>query len=421
MQRFRGWIPTVSGCLSFSIFGENDFPRKVVSNNVANAENRYIISWQKRLLTDTVLPFKELTSGSFLKEEGVFWCVCVASCGDNPVISDNKLSGTLYLFHGKKMWHQVERDIIEKQRALSSHLLDGDSEFQIFQESLISKCSYYAKFNLSRNGDTEIVSPENLDSFSELAPNFPKGVDARNRQLHMVSSQLFFFLKDIAHHHQHHAPTTDTMIDIYTIDGDDDYNWRCSTLRVLLRKILEFKRSTDIGSIRSSLGVLAYTNSFCDISKKVLNRKLSPKFNKRSLEQSIKATDEIKSLVIQKRIRAQELFRNLFFSFLGIVFAVIGLARVAKTPIPIETVDPLIVEISSFVIGHLLLSILFLGLFILAGMLAFRAIDYTEWIVVRNFYRILQALKLKISVIILSGTCIVSFYIVFKLIISILK
>src|SRR5205085_1594541 len=81
---------------------------------------------------------------------------------------------------------------------------------------------FHAKFELLRTGEIEIThdvagrtSPQSL-----TPPTGPRG----NRFIHSICAQLYFFLKDICHRHQHHHPTTDTIIDLYR--ADDDVEWR---------------------------------------------------------------------------------------------------------------------------------------------------------------------------------------------------
>lgn len=411
MPVFKGWVPTVSGCLSFSIFGENDYPRKVTTSNVADSDLRYIVSWQKRLLTDTVLPLKEKSSRVFFGQEGAFWCVCIASCSNNPTVSDDQLTGNLYLFHGEAMWNIVKNEIVEYQEALSS--LSDPQRFNEFKTNLIGNSSYYVEFNLSRNGVAELTSPKDISVLSKNAPKFPQDGKKNSVLTHRVSSQLFFFLKDIAHRHQHHDPSTDTMVDIY--EADDDYRWRCNTLRILLRKILEFKRSTSFDFLSSSLGLLAYTNSFRDISNKVLeDKKIVPDYNQQALEQSIRAAQEVKSLTLQSKIRTQELFKSLFFSIIGIMFAVVGLG-LGFYDGPKLAPKPYIIDIASFIVEQIALSIFFVAIVIFIGMILLGAIEFTKWKLVRNLYRIIQALNLKAAVVLLSAIAIASMYGAFRL------
>lgn len=396
MYKFKGWIPTVSGCLSFSIFGENNYPRRAISKNIANRDKRYIISWQKRFLSDSTLPFKRISSRHILKLEGAFWCVCIASCSNNPAVTNDKLTGKLYFFHGKEMWNPVKDHIVDYQHSLLS-LTDEENPvlnagFSQLQNDLIADCSYYVDFDLFRNGVVELTTPENLNCLSENAPKFPDSADENKHVTHLVCSQLYFFLKDIAHHHQHHDPSTDTMIDIYCPNDDDDYGWRCATLRILLRKVLEFKRSSDVGFLSSSRGLLAYANSFRHLSEEELDEgvKLCPNYNQDALEQSIKASQEIKSLALQDGVRAQEIFKSLFFSLLGVVFSVVGLVKLTSSNSITNTPNALILEVAKFILENPITSLFFVGALVLVGMIIFRAIDCTKWKIVRGIYRFFQ-------------------------------
>jgi hypothetical protein len=54
-KSFRGWLPTITGRLSFSIFGQTSYPTKTRCANVADEHSRYLVIVQRRDTGDAIL------------------------------------------------------------------------------------------------------------------------------------------------------------------------------------------------------------------------------------------------------------------------------------------------------------------------------------------------------------------------------
>jgi hypothetical protein len=59
------------------------------------------------------------------------------------------------------------------------------------------------------------------------APTFPAGERGGHIE-HILTAQLFFFLRDIGHRHQHHDPNTDTVVDLWKDNPNDPFDWNQS-------------------------------------------------------------------------------------------------------------------------------------------------------------------------------------------------
>lgn len=435
MSQYKGWVPTVSGRLSFSIFGATSHPRRAVVSNVGDGKTRFIICYQKRTPIDAVLPWKELTARRLLNLENNLWCLCIARCSDDPVCVDSDLSGTLYIFNGRENWKgEVEKRVREDQEKLND--LRKDTEKQIMLESafddhfkelkkyLSGKAGFLAEFNLCRNGDLSLRSSEAYE-LSPTAPTFPEEIEAR--LTHIAYSLLYFFLRDIAHRHQHHDPHTDTIVDVYKVtDDNDDYSWRSATLRGLLRSILKFKRHRQDSVLANSLGTLAYAKSFKRISIQELeeskckqyltNReKLNPVFYYDELKESINAAQSSVSNQWQRNIRNSELFRNLFFGILGVLFALVGLLSLTKYELD-NIAHPMLTGIAQWLITDTLLAIGFLGTAIFAVQISNGSIDILGWKPIRGLIRVIQVFKRNIVVTVLSAMGVIFIWNMFRLI-----
>ncbi len=76
-----------------------------------------------------------------------------------------------------------------------------------------------------------------------------------------TAAQAFSFIRDICHVHQHHAGTTDIIVDVVPAsDGEDE--WRRETLNTLCKWITQMKRTKDSSAYVSAKGVLAYARAF---------------------------------------------------------------------------------------------------------------------------------------------------------------
>lgn len=75
------------------------------------------------------------------------------------------------------------------------------------------------------------------------------------------ASQAFFFLRDITHLHKHHAPTSDTILDVTSLDDGLDA-WKRETLYSLYRWVIHRKRDQSLDELLNCKGVLAYARAF---------------------------------------------------------------------------------------------------------------------------------------------------------------
>lgn len=209
---------------------------------------------------------------------------------------------------------------------------------------------------------------------------------------------VIFFLKDITHHHQHHDPSTDTIVDIYKTQKNDDISWRSKTLRVLLKKIYQCKRDHRSNVLTTSFGTLAYAKSFRkNFEKQGSNKILHPTFNDVELEQSIKARQDDLSFSIQKRIRNSESFRNLFFGSLGVLITLSSLLKLVRKDLKVEP-SPILTFLAEFLVQNTIYSAVILAIFIFSSMVVTGAIDILNWPFIRGLMRVLQVYRLKIAV-----------------------
>jgi hypothetical protein len=102
-HKFRGWVPTVSGELSFSSFGISVTPTPAITANVSDRKSRYIICYQARDSSDVILPFKSFLEKYFLKLDGKMWFVCLAKTGEFESKKREIFKGHLFVYHNEDL------------------------------------------------------------------------------------------------------------------------------------------------------------------------------------------------------------------------------------------------------------------------------------------------------------------------------
>lgn len=95
-------------------------------------------------------------------------------------------------------------------------------------------CWFQADFTLLRDGTATLAVDDEMEIAPD-APALPDDPDEKRHMKHILAAQLFYFLKDIGHRHKHHKNRTDTIVDVYEIEENNDLDWRLGTLYSLYR------------------------------------------------------------------------------------------------------------------------------------------------------------------------------------------
>lgn len=291
---FASWVPTVTGRLSFSVVGLTDHPSRAIVSNVGDGGTRMMVIWQRRYLGDALPPFRGIARRLGL--EGDMWFVCVAGTEPYKTHPHEKLAGRLFIFHNETRWNVVKEMVLAAQERLdafpSQTLPLTNYAAPILQElsdRLQMEASLNVPFFLRRTGETFIA----YDPAEQLWAGRPKfdPPNGRRDPQHEVVSQTFYFLRDIAHTHQHHDPYTDTIVDLYRLSRRSPERrrnkWRDSVLFTLYGKIVHFKKAQKLKLYHSSAGVLAYARSFADVSAHARGTYSRRPFNHQAVEQSL--------------------------------------------------------------------------------------------------------------------------------------
>jgi hypothetical protein len=87
--------------------------------------------------------------------------------------------------------------------------------------------------------------------------------DIEDQEAQDVASQIYFFVRDVCHVHQHHAPTSDTILDVVP-HSVGEHHWKRETLYSLYRWVIQQKRSKSPSAYVDAKGVLAYARAFTE-------------------------------------------------------------------------------------------------------------------------------------------------------------
>jgi hypothetical protein len=286
-----GWIPTVSGHLSFSLIGgsgSTDEP-PIVNGDKPGLDGRVVLIQRRRRNRD--FGYWSWVAANILRDtEQDYVLVAHTEAGARPEwdrqsnqinrIPDARgcLRGTVFWFpfrydddlrndlqstlsdlnreanrveslHGDQKENAL--DAVENwvRTKLSSITEDVEGDDQVAQQ-----VAFKFEFALYRTGEFRLWYERNHVAVDELDG---------------IARQVFYFLKDIAHTHSHHEPESDQIVHLartkpgkYGTAADCESYWRNETQWGLSRVFEQLHRSTGIGAQRRALGMLAYADAF---------------------------------------------------------------------------------------------------------------------------------------------------------------
>lgn len=308
MAEFCGWVPTITGHLSFSTIGLGRNPRKLFKRFMSVGGQRYTVVCQKRRISDSL--FGPL--GDFINylggREGYSVYTFIGECSSAD--GYDLLQGPC-----------IELTLNE-YRQLKPHFSElSTAQPDVFDEVFRKFAMEVASRGSSRLGAVCAVSLVRSGQITIMVDD--DEIQSANQQK-LIASQAYFFMRDISHLHQHHAPTTDTILDVTPLaDGTDA--WKRETLYSLYRWVIQQKRAKSEAAFLGAQGVLAYAKAFEMVHCNPLPKDL-PKYLHEPTLASVEAGIEQSSYI--ERTRSS--FSNAIFTKV-IPFA--GLAIAALSPL----------------------------------------------------------------------------------------
>jgi hypothetical protein len=306
---YFGWIPNLRGRLSFSTIGTSTKPYPFKKS----IEDNFKLITHGRMLNDSALP-RKLRLILFTMKYSPFKVILKALFELFTYFKKNeKLGKTFYnligvrhlisffcfLFTNKTLEKLIylsgdfefiyieplaktDKDITEGNVHIISKLNEKllpimasfkhqDVTYELANETLGGISVLSSSFTLPRNGLLEINNvilkrvPEkdlrwNTRSQGDNYYNFKKE----------AVSQIYYFLKDLCHQHQHHDSKSDKLLPLIE-SKPEEYLEKLANevLKSLYRTILKMRRTHSEKDYYAMQGIMVYTKSFKQIVKKV--------------------------------------------------------------------------------------------------------------------------------------------------------
>lgn len=256
---YKGWVPVVAGRLSFRLVGNTSVPQPCEFINLAWQGGGLVVVQQVRTFNmDLLLGRPGLKSSGKGDETTECVFICVA---DWPA-SDDKLapmSGTIAML-AECHWERFEQSFTAAQHALEAAVRTRTTPDQkhldhIYQ--VVERIDVKARFTLTRGGEVELQLVHH-NIYAESAEVISTKSEAIAMLKHGVASQIYFFLRDIAHHHKHHDPKSDALLDVWPLDTVRPEGWRQEVAVALWRTAVTMRRGFD----GSAAGFVAYALAF---------------------------------------------------------------------------------------------------------------------------------------------------------------
>lgn len=281
--KFRGWLPNVTGNLSFSLIGGLSQPSPCELVNVISDGRRVVACSQTRNLSDNLITKKVELPG---KEVHSFHFTLLSRTGFHDHSDVDCLAGWVFIHIGHALEVKAAKDeILAGHRTIVREMLDS--------------CLFGIHFRLYRDGRCAVVVPPSLRNQDvEYGAYIPLSGDEALRPL---AAQCFYFLRDITHRHQHHSPHSDTLTSVWS--AEDGVRWVRETLYELFRRVIISRRIRSPKAQEDALGILAYIGTFEEkiavkqraaLAKQGKDEGLIPKYNMDRLRDSLNSSLEVK-------------------------------------------------------------------------------------------------------------------------------
>jgi hypothetical protein len=283
---WAGWIPTVSGQLSFSIIGHSSAARncayvnEVLPGAYRETPIRYIALHQQRCAPDFPYPdfvtrwlYPGFRYDFFLTAQTAEAEIQVnlprSADGEPRVKAVHNAQGVLkgrvqVLLHEKdKTLRQLNIGFIDRFKArvwqANGDNIAKTAKVIAAQLSKRNRPAFLeADFELYRSGEFRLEIDER--SWRKVI-----GRDDLEGALKVIPNQIFYFVKDVVHRHYHHDGSSDQMLSLTRLDKaptQSEIDWRRHTLWGLVRVVMQYRRAGFWPDLQKAKGVTAYAEAF---------------------------------------------------------------------------------------------------------------------------------------------------------------
>jgi hypothetical protein len=343
-QEYRGWIPNVAGRLSYSTIGSTGYPDKCSGYNLKTLDGgRILVQMQRRQLDDSVILPRLFAP--YLRSDASFYFFIVGELQQ----STEKLTGHIAMMLKSSPRLQDAMNCAKDNKIESREKLT----------EITSSETYSASFILERDGYLKIV----LKDLPNAEFNAFSG--EKKDKLLALAAELYFFIRDITHHHNHHAQSSDRILDIVAYDAansgamaNKQDEWLTKSFTDLRNRIIAMRR-TKSGISASPIGILAYAESLQEIyARRKINdpthypgRQCVDDANLKLIRQSIEASDRThteEGLELQRRVAW---LAQIFLPLVGVMLAWTSLMQIISDSNAAIEVFAESVNVSSTLLG----------------------------------------------------------------------
>ncbi|MEL6583003.1 MAG: hypothetical protein AAFQ36_04155 [Pseudomonadota bacterium] len=283
--QFRGWVPTVAGRLSFSHVQSINVSRPDYTINDLLSGGIYCSIFAKKNESDSLqgfwTPIRRLWDKLTGKNGNAEFLFILTSSEDlerlKGVILRTYAADTSVelkrLFHATRAIQTSKAPASQVRRLLHKEVTD------FLSANSENKKLHFGFVKLFRNGAFHITLPRKR-YLAERADDAPR-----------IASSFYRMVRDSTHTHQHHAKTTDTVLNVFEVRTAEPINsWRAEVMYQMMRYAIFSRRSRTSFSLQNSKGVIAYAQSFETLfGLDLFGRRTISKYNFEQITQSLDA------------------------------------------------------------------------------------------------------------------------------------
>jgi hypothetical protein len=286
---YAGWVPTISGHLSFSLVGTDDLrPRcRTLNRSTTDNRRRVVIVHQRRVAVDYPMPnwLTAMVRPSAVQDYLLIGNTASARTSARVSEGTTTVEDSQGILTGLVIVLPKNRNPISKRRRrallskidklLNDGALDGSAQMgevrsAIRTAHLDGVLVLSMRFALFRSGEFRLWY--DLKEFlgrevhAQAIP--PNEVELKSAEA--VAPHAYYFVKDITHRHYHHDRETDQLLLLSRLQPassgnsheENELRWRRETLWGLARIVAQFRRKNNLDDHKRARGILAYADAF---------------------------------------------------------------------------------------------------------------------------------------------------------------
>ena len=351
---FAGWVPNVSGHLSFNLVDPHSgLPTYNYQSDLA--EPRIVALHRERLAQD--YPFPDWLMRRIRPSARQDFILLAQSCAAHtPVLLSDEptniadangvLVGIVAILPSekrarrRKIRNQLLLDVDEAVTEAISQYASGTARDATLTDQLLKGLQdarehvacYFLRFALFRTGELRIWFELGEFLGRDIVADPPS--DAERLAADHIAPQAYYFIKDMLHAHYHHDKSSDQLLPLVRLKGtedsidEDDTAWRYATLRGLVRVVVELRQSRSLDAHKRAIGIIAYAKSFQCVLARILRGRtvdetprLSPAvmpYDFSNLISSIEAIDASVQAGVTARLQLFAIVVGIFLSGLAL-------------------------------------------------------------------------------------------------------